>query len=114
MPIHYCDTIYESDPITDINPLLLRRYKKENILVICTRDGMVTRINDRMAEFEEAYPDQSLNVIGIWELEPSFVETGFVDLDFVFDHYVIIIVGKDRVHKRYEPIIEQIESACIK
>lgn len=101
--IHYCNTNYNTSPPTDINPLLLQRYKASHILVLCAREQMVDRINE-MIGLRETPTDQNICPIGWWDLDSE--ETSIEDFD------VVIIVGKTRIDERFHEMLKVIEKKC--
>ena len=115
MPIiHYCNTNYNVSPICDLNPLLFERYKRHTFLVICAREGMVTRIQGR--EHEITTFMQSITATGWWNLMDNnhVDDEGNIDREFLAGFDVVVIVGKDRIDERYKSIVESVEKLCSK
>lgn len=102
MPIlHTCETIYsDHGEISDINPLLLQRYRGKRLLVICARDAQVFRI-------KEKYPD--IPVFGWWEA--AFFKK--VD-EHLAKSDVVILVGRSRIDELFDSIVTYVEKACTK
>lgn len=95
--IFYCNTLYSVKPPVDINPLILLRYKKEKILVLCARASMIKRANQALKGTRDR---DRIDIYGWWDLR---------DIDFL-DHYdVIVIVGRDRISHEFHPLLKNIE-----
>ena len=106
--LHFCETNYKELPPLDINSLLLQLYKGKDVLVICARLGMKQRIDQLLEDRDPLHTECRLRVIGIWEEDKAAVFTrGFVTM-----HDAVIIIGEDRVHEDYYPVLCNIENCC--
>jgi signal recognition particle GTPase len=110
MELYYCNTHYNTFPPVDINPLLLRKYSNEKILVICARQGMIKRIDNASQVRAETYPKQSVVTCGAWELETKgLVTPQGVNRIRLSEYDVIIVVGRTRIASQFIPQIKKIE-----
>ena len=96
--LYYCNTVYSCKPPSDINPLILQKYKGKSILVLCCRDGQMTRI-DKLA----------LNNVyhyGWWKLKDiGFVdEDGYIDYEELDQWDLVVILDKKRIQEIYLPL----------
>lgn len=108
--LYYCETHYNIKPPMDINPLLLRLYKNNKMLVICTREGMKTRI-EKFKRSDEYHGPEELSVCGIWELEKAgLIEEGVFIKDIFETYDAIVIIGRERAHDSYKPLLRMIEN----
>lgn len=112
--LFHCNTHYNTKPPTDINPLILERYKRSKILVFCARKGMLKRISKMISDLKYPYPDQKIMSCGWWETDLfEITKGGEVDLIKLLAYDVIIIVGRERIDKSFLPIVESIEKLFI-
>jgi hypothetical protein len=106
--LHYSETNYSELPPLDINPLLLQLYRNKDVLVICSRQGMKQRIDQLIEDRDPLHTECRLRVIGIWEEDKSATFTrGCITM-----HDAVIIIGKDRIHEDYFPILCHIKNTC--
>lgn len=79
---------------SNINPLISVAYPDSRVLVYCTKDSSVEKV-------EELYP--SYKVRGIWHFDPA---------DFL-DYDIVIVLDKDKVPSEYLVFVEYLEEACM-
>lgn len=107
--LYQCETHYDQQPPIDINPLLLHLYKKNKMLVICTREGMKTRIQEMRVKNDYVGPE--LVVCGIWELDKcGLFEEGVLIRSILESFDAVVLIGKNRAHPAYQPLIHFIEN----
>lgn len=106
--LFYCHTHYDLKPPVDINPLILQRYPTETILVLCAREGMVKRIDKMKAAPDYPYPKQTILALGWWDLKGEISATLVLECD------VVVVVGKDRIDKKFLPLLYEVEQLLCK
>ena len=95
--LHYCNTTYTTDPPTDINPLILQLYQEGILLALCARSSMIKRIdNIKSSDISNLI----ITPMGWWQL---------VDPGFVLNYDVVVIIGRDRVDTKFQPLLEKVE-----
>jgi hypothetical protein len=108
--LYYCDTNYNTNPPTDINPLILQlhHHKSDNILALCARETMIKRI-EKIYENPFNF-DCEANIIslGWWDLKDEAV------LGVIFECNAVIIIGKKRIDKKYHKLLYTVENLLCK
>jgi len=113
--IYHCNTVYNSDPPSDINPLILEVYKWKLKAVFCARDAQVTRIK-KLCEEDELLRD-TLFIYGWWEMK----ERDCLDKDGFLEPYflnelrgidLIVILDKDRIDPAFKGLMYTITKLC--
>jgi len=104
-----CNTHYGIDPPMDINPLILEKYQRSRVLVLCAREQQCQRIYKLMQDVE-FYPDMHLVAYGWWEAE----KMGLVDMDElcykeVASYDAVIVLNRNRIHPLFAPLLEEVE-----
>lgn len=111
--LFYCNTIYKHVPAQDMNPLILAKYRDGQILALCARDGMVTRLSNFIQSdwYLENYPDQVLTPYGWWEAQTMGLvdERGRMMKSELNAHDAVVIIGRDRVDKLFHPLMKAVE-----
>ena len=108
--LYFCETHYNSKPPIDINPLILQRYKNNNICALCAREGTKIRINKLR---NLGLIPNVKGIYGIWELkyEDFLLENGCLK-DYIKNMYdVFVVIGKNRVYKEYSFLLKKITNA---
>lgn len=109
--LHYSNSNYSTDPITDINPLLLQKYNKHKVLVLCAREGQCVRINKMALHSNNQNHNQSLVSYGWWDSQRMGLVTnaGEIDEDKLYSYDAIILLDKHRIDKVFTPLVEAVE-----
>lgn len=103
--LYYCDTVYNTDPPSDINPLLLTKYPKASILVIASRDGMVQRVNDAAM-----YRAARMVAYGWWELDDVHLFTNKEPNAVALSRYdIIVLLSKSRMDPQFDIYLAKLE-----
>ena len=92
--LYYCCSMYEP-VIQDINPLILLAHPKDDILIICARDGQEIRLNK--------FPDHRITVASWWEPWDFATEEKLLNFD------VVVILDRDRIDPIFYPRLEVVE-----
>lgn len=102
--LFYNDTVYGDECPVDISPLILQLYRKEKVLALCAREGMVQRIK---ALPEEATFGCQVDVVGWWELDSE----RYSDLLVALSGYgAVVIVGRERIDQSFLGVLEHFEA----
>ena len=102
--LHYCETHYHVDPPVDINPLILQAYSKRKILVLCSRQSIIDRI--------EKLKLKNVLACGWWEGEEiDLFTSGYLNETELSTYDVVVVIGKKRISEEFWPLKYQIENA---
>ena len=107
MKLYTCSTHYDTSPPTDINPLILQLHEDGKILVLCARDGMVTRIRKRIKEPDYLKPFQEIDCYGLWDLTKDNYED-IVGHRALLNYTAVIFVGPERIDPSFKPLVNTI------
>lgn len=109
--VHTCETHYNVKPPVDINPLLLQVYgKKDKLLVLCAREGMVQRIS--MMKENDGYKGPKLEVVGVWDaIDKEIFVNGKANVALLKKFNAVVIIGKSRAYEGYKAILDSVERA---
>ena len=112
--LHYCNTIYDYNPIQDVNPLILQRYFDGQVLVLCAREGQVTRVNKMLASNDYSYTDQVVLCYGWWDVSNMglFLPTGELVPDELMSYDAVVILDRHRIDPIFLEILDVVETAC--
>ncbi len=107
---HTCNTIYQGETITDINPLLIELYKTKKMLVFCARDGQQKRI------LKTPIPStMKVDTVGWWELKAVDFIDDFGGFNFkkLLSYDVVIVLDPARIdesfHKPYKLVVDTLK-----
>ena len=108
--LYYCNTIYNANPISDVNPLILQRYQREKILIFCAREQQVQRIKNNTSAEDE----NRILVLGWWEMKDMGFITETYGLNFKeIDKWdIIVIVSKARIDPLFSSLLRVVEGYC--
>jgi len=100
-------------PPQDINCLLLQKYKDNNILILCAREGMINRINKVVKNI--LLSKNNITIAGIWGIKDIKLirNDNIFDYDLLSTYNPIFICGKSRIDSNMYPIYELIENFCL-
>ena len=112
--LFYNTTIYGRTPIQDINPLVLQKYCKGQILILCAREGSVKRIAKMVNDPLYPYDDQVLLAYGWWEADKMGLITKGYELDKanLNAQDAIIILNQHRVDPLFSSLVKRVEKFC--
>jgi hypothetical protein len=111
--LYFCNSIYTVDPINDINPLILEKYKDVSVLVIAARDQQQKRILER---HKQLIQQGKLKVVGWWD----FPMIGLWTLDNKLDSKelikfnAVVILDRNRIDQAFFPIVKEVLSLLAK
>ena len=109
--LHYCKTNYTTKPPLDVNPLLLQKYRDKNLLIIASKEQQY----DRLLEYIRECPiDHNCKVFvsSWWDLEGDLgllTTTGEISAKPLLYFDGVVIIGRERVDSRFEPLALEIE-----
>lgn len=101
----YTETDYNHLIPIDIPPSVLESLLGKKVLVVCSREGMCTRLNACLSE-NPLYQGQAFEIQGVWDLKIDKVRK------LVQTYQVVVVVGRSRVSDYFTAEIEALERAC--
>ena len=109
--VYYCNTIY-CKPISDINPLILQKHKRDRILVLCAREGQVKRITTMLCNPEFAHLD--ILHYGWWDADNMGLldEDGSINYQDLCIHDLLIILDRRRIDALFHSLLVAVETFC--
>ena len=104
--LFYCNTIFGVSPPSDINPLILQRYRGKKILVLCCREGQLIRLRRLQIN-----PETLLLACGWWDAKEAGIvtEEGFLNKKELLNWDVVVILCRERIQDLYLPLLLSIE-----
>lgn len=110
--LYYCNTIYKVDPPSDINPLILQKYKNKHILVLCAKEAQVIRINILIKNRD--YVDY-ITHYGWWDIENNELVNDYgIIKTFELERYdAVVILDKRRIDPMFYKYLGQVEARCL-
>jgi hypothetical protein len=107
MKLYTCSTHYDTSPPTDINPLILQLHEDGKILVLCAREGMVTRIRNRIKEPGYLNAFQEVDCYGWWDLTPENYDQ-IVGSKALLSYTAVILIGPERIDPSYKSLVDTV------
>jgi len=98
MRLYYCNTIYKTEPPSDINPLILQKYRDGRVLVLCARDGQKARIQRQKLI--------GITAFGWWDPQVQGKAINFSAYN------AVVILDKKRIDASYQDLLEYVEGTC--
>lgn len=107
--LYYCNTIY-TKPISDINPLILQRYRDKKFLVLCARSGQEKRITTMLGKAENS--DLDLTYFGWWHASAMGLldDAGLINYDYLSFFDIVIILSRSRIDTVFHSLLERVEA----